>query len=370
MKGDKDFRQNSKVLIQSSNEVFVYKTIIPTFAKYADIAAGVDSNSWVAKVFFADCSIYLTLGAEKETILALEDLNSIGYRLSSARLDLDSDHLRLMAKKIATYHAVSFAMKIRNDPTLTKLSAGLIPFHYKSETQGDLMSYKHLCPLSFKRFFNYVSSTSKHRTDEAFLMNISNLRPRVENDFLSIMEDFLKTDHDFAAVLHGDYYRNNVMFKYENDIPIDLRMFDFQEVRYASIAIDLSIFMFMHVNAKLKPLLWDELLLLYHETLIVSLVDILKCEKDDERLERFSFHKFIEHFKKFAFYGVAVSILSIPWMASPEDDTKKISDFFETDMMNAEFHALLEVCGGEDVNERMVDNVKHASDKGYMDIFQ
>lgn len=369
MKGDEGFRKKSKAFLQSFNEVFVYKTIIPTFKKFTDEAGF--GNSMVAEVFFADCSIYPTLGRQKETVLALEDLNSIGYQLCSSRIDLDADHLKLMAKKIATFHAVSFAMRIRNDPIITKLTAELIPFHYKSETQGDLDSYKFLCPLSFKRLFNYVSNTPKHQTDKTFLDNLSSLKPKVEDDFLSIMENFLKTDHDFAVILHGDYYRNNVMFKYdEKNIPVDLKMFDFQEVRYATIAIDLSIFMFMHVHANLKPLIWDELLKLYHKTLIESLADILKCDEDDERLERFRFEKFIEHFKKFAFYGVAVSILSIPWMASPEEDTKKIADFFENDMHHPEFHALLEVCGGEDVNERMVNNVKYASDKGYMDIFR
>lgn len=57
-------------------------------------------------------------------------------------------------------------------------------------------------------------------------------------------------------------------------------------------------------------------------------------------------------------------------MASPEDETQKISDFFENDMHSPEFKALLQVCGGDEISERVVNNVKHASDKGYLDIFQ
>lgn len=38
-------------------------------------------------------------------------------------------------------------------------------------------------------------------------------------------------------------------------------------------------------------------------------------------------------------------------------------------MHDPEFKNLLQVCGGKDVSERIVSNVKHASDKGYMKIF-
>lgn len=61
---------------------------------------------------------------------------------------------------------------------------------------------------------------------------------------------------------------------------------------------------------------------------------------------------------------------SIPWMASPEHETQKISDFFENDMHHPDFEALLQVCGGTEISERIVDNLKHASDKGYLKIFE
>lgn len=312
MKGDESFRQKSKAFLQSANEVFVYKSIIPYFIKFAT-ASGISTNEWIAKVYFVDCAVHPKLGDQKETILALEDLNSLGFRMSSSKIDLDTNHLKVMARKLASYHSIPFAMKIKKDPMLETLAQGLIPFHFKSETQGDLEAYKYLCPLSFERLFNYVSQATKYKMDKKFLRDLENLKPKICGDFLDLMEDFLRVDHDFAVILHGDYYRNNVMFKYEiingEEVPVDLRMFDFQEIRYATIAIDLSIFMYMHVHADLKPVIWDELLKVYHETLMNSLMDILKCARDDEKLKPYEFENFIEHFKKFAFYGVAVSVL-------------------------------------------------------------
>lgn len=363
MKGDESFRKKSKALLQSSNEVFVYTKIIPYFIEiFAD-------GQWVAKAFFADIRKYPELSDQMETILALQDLNSIGYRMTSSRIDLDAEHLKVMTRKIAVYHSISLAMKISKDPKLDELVAGLIPFHIKSDTQGDLEPYKYLCPISFERIFAYVSRTPEYCSDVNLNESLNNLKKNMPK-LMDFLESFLRSDHQFVAILHGDYYRNNVMFKYdENEVPVDLRMFDFQEVRYASVAIDLSIFMYMHVHSSLKPLIWDHLLELYHETLINSLTNILKYKRNDEKLSAYNFESFIEHFEKFAFYGVAVSVQSIPWMASPEEETQKISEFFERDMHDPEFKALLKVCGGVDVSERILSNVKHASEKGYMKIF-
>lgn len=371
MKGDASFRQKSKAIIQSANEVYVYMNVIPYFSKYV-AGTGVDQD-WIAKIYFADFGVFTELGDGKETILALEDLNSSGFRMTSSKIDLDAMHLRVMARKIASYHAVSFAMKIQNDPMLDKLTLGLLPFNFKSDINGDLDAYKFLCPPSFERMFKYVAKTPKHHT-ESFLKDLENLKPKVAADFLQIMENFLQNDHQFAVILHGDYYRNNAMFKYEildgEEVPVDMRMFDFQEIRYATVGIDLSIYMYMHIPESLKAQVWDELLELYHETLISSLTKILKCGRDDERLTSYSFDKFIDHFKKVAFYGVAVSVLSIPWMASPEEETKLISEYFETDMQHPEFLKLLQIAGGEEIDERVVSNVKHASNAGYLKIFE
>lgn len=58
MKGDESFRKKSKALLQSSNEVFVYKEVIPYFCK----VSGVSENAWTAKVFLAECGKFPTLG--------------------------------------------------------------------------------------------------------------------------------------------------------------------------------------------------------------------------------------------------------------------------------------------------------------------
>lgn len=143
-----------------------------------------------------------------------------------------------------------------------------------------------------------------------------------------------------------------------------------QEIRYATPTIDLAFFMYMNMHGTLRPSLWDNLLEFYHETVINSLTDILKCEKDDPRLEPYSRDHFLAHFKKFAFYGAVICVHFIPWMACPEEECSQLAEHFEKDMHNPEFEKLAMICGGEDVSERITGVVKHASEKGYMEILE
>jgi hypothetical protein len=164
------------------------------------------------------------------------------------------------------------------------------------------------------------------------------------------------------------------MFQYDSpdghENPKAIKMIDFQETRYSTPVVDLAFFMYMNIPAALRSKVWDSLLDLYHETLMNSLIDILKCVKSDERLVPYSRENFLNHFKSFAFYGVMIGIHFIPWMACPEDECQKMSELFETDIQSPELHRLCQICGGADVDFRITSIAQHAFEKGYMDIFQ
>jgi hypothetical protein len=116
----------------------------------------------------------------------------------------------------------------------------------------------------------------------------------------------------------------------------------------------------------LRSELWDELLQYYHDTLMTSLTDILKCDRTDIRLKPYSFEKFIEHFTKYAFYGIMICIHFIPWMACSEEECKLLSDSFDTDIFSDEALKIGMEAGGRAVDERVFGVVKHAFEKNYM----
>ena len=373
MKGDKNFRDATKSSLQCSNEVYIYKEVLPYLKKFFTASGANFDADFCPRVYFADYKIFPDLGCEKETILALENLKPLGYRLGP-RIDLDENHLRLMMTHIAPFHALNFAMRIKKDPMLETLANGLMPFSYLQENGQEMESYKILFLIGLERIFNVIERDENIEKDGKFYERVQKFKNDYYEHPLLLMQSFLKNDDVFSIILHGDYNRNNILFQYDqpegHEDPKNPKMFDFQETRYATPALDLSFFMYMNVSPALRPKVWDSLLDLYHVTLINSLIDILKCEKTDERLKPYSYENFIDHFKKFAFYGVMIGIHFIPWMACPEDECAKMSELFENDIQSPELRRLCQICGGDDVNFRITNIARHAFEKGYMDILE
>jgi thiamine kinase-like enzyme len=369
MKENIEFREKTKSNVQCSNEIYIYQNVIPYFKNFLrniPISTFNDDN-WIPRIYFADYRVFEELGSEKETILALENLNYKGYKLGP-RLDLDEDHLTLMIKHIASYHAVSYAIRITDKQELIKLASGLIPLSFLTPEGDELESYGILFKIALMRFFRVVEERKELHEDEEFMESIGKFKKLYNEKPLMLMESFLKNDDDYAVMLHGDYNRNNVLFRYDQ-VPVEIRMFDFQETRFASPVIDLAFFMYMNLPSALRPQIWDKLLKTYHETLMSSLTDILKCENDDERLTKYTFEKFLEYISKFMFYGVMIGIHFIPWMACSGEECQKLTTYFETDMKCEELKNLAQICGGKDVDDRIISIALHAFEKGYMKIF-
>lgn len=290
MKGDENFRSLSKSVQMCSNEVQVYKEIIPFFKKYLkdnDATLFNPDDWWTPKVYFADTGIFPALGDGKETLVALENLKASGYRMGP-KIDLDEAHLRLMIKNIALYHSLSYALRIRQDPKLDELASKLESFSFMSKNGEEFESYKRLFIVGMGRFFNLIDKDSKYHFSQNFLADVKNFKGKFFAAPMQQMEKFLKLDDTFSIILHGDYVRNNVLFKYDQaegfDNPTGIKMYDFQEIRFATPAIDISFFMYMNMHQSQRDELWEPLLQYYHDTLTASLTDILKCEASDARL--------------------------------------------------------------------------------------
>ncbi|KAG5673217.1 hypothetical protein PVAND_003281 [Polypedilum vanderplanki] len=375
MKGDQNLRAELNATALCMNEIKIYKDVIPYFKNFLKDSnvETFDCEKWVPKVYFADCKIVEELGDSEETILVMENLIPEGFR-TGPRVDLNEDHLTLMAKCIASYHATSFAMRIKKDPMLEKLAEKLIPYSFLANDGSEPNVSKVFYKYRLERVFAYICSEEKFHSNKEFIEKVRKLKRIAYDCPLKFMEIFLVKDEIFSIILHGDYNRNNVLFKYDSEDgynnPTDIRMIDFQEVRYASPAIDLSFFMYMNLPGELREELFDKLLEIYHKNLMTSLTDILKCSTNDPRLEPYNFENFMAHFSKNAFYGAMVAMVFIPMMACPEEECAKMIDLFDNDYESEELHKLNLTAGGRNVDERVSGILYHAFNKGFMDILK
>jgi len=108
----------------------------------------------------------------------------------------------------------------------------------------------------------------------------------------------------FSVVCHGDFNRNNVLFRYdEAGLPADVLLFDFGTPRYGSPALDLSFFLYMNTTQSLRESRLDDLLNAYCLTLAESVPFGVRVPNKAELDSEMS---------KCALYGFAHALFFLP----------------------------------------------------------
>ncbi|XP_037047678.1 uncharacterized protein LOC119082299 [Bradysia coprophila] len=368
MKPPSHVRMTMNADYQFINEVFIYETVIPTFLeKFQSKFKTIEKSLWCPQTYLAESGQYPALSDTTESILVMEDLTEKGFTLGP-RINLTVEELTLMTEAIAQFHACTYALRINNDPDLERLINGLVPFKFPNKANPHTL-YVPLYTNALERIWSYFDNNPKEIDNEIFGRNLNILRTKYSNDPMSLMNRFLRSDNDFSVILHGDYNRNNVLFKYEQKTAVDLRFIDFQEVKYGSPAIDLSFFMYINIHPSLfENGLNETLLNRYHDKLIASLCELLDCKPGDARLTAYCWDDFYKHFKQFAFYGAMVAVMFVPWMACPENECAQLAEEVERDACSEEMRQLQLHCGGNTVDQRIVAVLRNASKLGYMDM--
>nr|XP_019565410.2 uncharacterized protein LOC109433437 [Aedes albopictus] len=366
MKGDEAFRETSFAKTQFSNEIYIYTKVIPVFTELLKSRnCTVRGSDWCPHILYGKAGKIPNFSNIYETILVMENMTLDGFK-AGPRNDLDEAHLKLMAKNIAQFHACTYAMKIENKAELDKIVDGIIPMNFSKD--GKLLdSYATLIKLGMDRIYEYIDKHPNVLDSDQFKTNMTKLRSKYEEQPIQLMQKFLERN-EFSVILHGDYNRNNVMFKYENGKPVDLRMFDFQENRYATPSIDLSFFMCMSMPTGFREQFWTPLLKYYHDSLMDTLVDILKCERTDARLETYSYENFMKHMGKFGLYGGFIAAHFLPWMLCSEEECAQLAHHFVKDLNSADMKHWTRVSGGEAVDKRLIEIFRHLSQLGYFSI--
>lgn len=369
MKGTQDFRETTKSFVQCRNEVFVYDKVIPYFKRFiSDRHSSIDANQWSPKIYHLFYGGIPDLSDIDECILVMENISLSGFK-NGPRLEMDMEHLNVMLLTIAEYHAVQYAMRIVKDPMLEVLKRGLTTLRWKEPAGSIPNLFEVLYPPAFDRMFDYMDRHPEIYPNEEIKKDIDLMRQKYGKDPVALLELFREDDEKFSLILHGDYNRNNVLFKYSDEdpeTPIALRMIDFQEVRYASPAIDLFFFFYMSTSAAFREKHWDELICIYQTAVWNHLKEMLKCDDSDPRLQDYSLENFSKHFSRFAFYGTMVTIQFLPWMDADPLELEPLSAEFTRDMKSEKCKQLLLSVGGDASNKKVAEAVIHAASQGYL----
>lgn len=303
-------------------------------------------------------------GESPDGVFVFEDLTSEGFRMGP-RAGLDEKHVMLMTESIAELHAASYASKIQGRDVYEEFVTSLKPFLFCHDDR--VAPWDAFYNIALLRLYRHVT-TADHIAED-FKEAVCKVYKKFVPKPSSLLQTFVDEDQGFNIIIHGDYNRNNVMFKYDADEgfdnPIGVKMFDFQWTKYASPALDLSFFMYQNIGPEILPKIWNKVLTTYHNTLIKTLTAILKCNKDDPRLERLNYESFLLHFSKHAFYGCLIAAWFLPVMLADLETCNNVEAVLNKDMFSQEAIDVILPAGGESALKRVSDNMEHAFKNGY-----
>ncbi|KAI8477713.1 hypothetical protein Bbelb_445570 [Branchiostoma belcheri] len=155
------------------------------------------------------CYFAATYPSTVVSVRVMENLKAQGFSIKTNRQSLSRDEMMLAAGALAQLHGLSHRLELRSG----------IPLPEKYDWIGTLSDVK-----AAWRDADLISRLEKLGTLSPMMEEDPRLAPKVYS--------------------HADCWINNIMFKYDKDVPTDVRLVDWQTPRYLPATFDLT-FLFL-----------------------------------------------------------------------------------------------------------------------------
>lgn len=189
----KCMRENFPITVIFEREIITYSEILPA------MDALQDEFRVPKKDRFHHAKHYESISEEEKECLFFGDLAVEGYKMFNRQKPFDKQHLELVMKTLAQFHATSFAMKTNKPDLFEKLSQ-------KVSEPLDFGNGETILELSRKKCCSVIENAE--------------IRRRVEDSAENPTKKYQNfVDHKRTApynvICHGDCWINNFLFKYE-----------------------------------------------------------------------------------------------------------------------------------------------------------
>lgn len=112
-----------------------------------------------------------------------------------------------------------------------------------------------------------------------------------------------------SIICHGDFWINNILFKYQDEKIQHVLLRDFQVVRYSSLATDLLYFLYTSLVPGLMRDFSDDLIKIYHKSLNERIAAISPSAPSVTLVDIYN------EIESHALYGLLMSFLVLPNIA-------------------------------------------------------
>ncbi|KAI4467393.1 hypothetical protein MML48_2g00009469 [Holotrichia oblita] len=295
-----------------TNEIYFYERVIPAYMEFLGKNGVTDSFRNVPECY----------GSADKKILALRNLRSDGYDLCDKKFIGNEEHIELVLKTYAKFHAIGFGYKDQKPELYNKLVEGVVDI-----------------------FSNASEDLNKQRVEGAKVLIqdfLSRLDPRKDKFILDQSQNIVDklTEFDLSLrtltyansiLIHGDCWCNNMMFKYTDskEYPDDVMLLDWQMIRSASPALDLVYFFYTTAPASEEILKRVDIFLkIYHEELSNQ---IKQLGSDPDKLYPLSLLK--KEWQEYAKFGFCRAFLILKAMLGGKEELPSFDDSDMTEVL-------------------------------------
>ncbi|XP_076179390.1 uncharacterized protein LOC143152786 [Ptiloglossa arizonensis] len=222
------------------------------------------------------------LGSYGRPVIVLEDLEAVGY--TQADGELDDEHLRLCVEVLGKFHGRGLRLKATEPDIFREFEAKLLEV---TLTEESMRQYE----KRSSRMMDTVESMSDSRLAEK-------VRKKLNKSPMETVKSIASEVNEISTICHGHFSHDNLLFKYQNGKPSDVKVIDWQTMRYCSPAVDLGPILLYNMKREDGPTELHEILTLYAESVKSEYPEIAVERLTEDIVDKFLFACLILSFQE------------------------------------------------------------------------
>ncbi|CAB3227377.1 unnamed protein product [Arctia plantaginis] len=255
-----------------------------------------------------------------DSIVVMPDLTLEKYACHFYLHTLNPEQVFVATKSIAQFHAAFVNYETKKSMSLKR-------------SYSTLQEYDHLlkepifCDCPWLKAAAKLSANLLKTFSGKPYRNWLDLEMKLAKKYLEACDTLKEHKNTLNVLLHRDLWVNNIMFKYENDVPTNAVLIDFQNLRYGPPAFDLMVFMYLTTDSSFRHARESDVFDYYYSVFHNNLDDSSK-----KRLKELAYNKdnFLQWCEKARMFGILEAIGLFPYILLDPKTAKKTFDKPET----------------------------------------
>ncbi|XP_053609639.1 uncharacterized protein LOC128674773 [Plodia interpunctella] len=254
-----------------------------------------------------------------ENLLVMADLRSLGYSPRPQTETLDLAHALVTVASAARFHAAIANYETR------KSSQHLAPWTISQEYSNILGEPTFKDTLWMRCAVKLTANLLKTFSNQH--NNIDNLESKLQKLFLQACDDMKEYENTLNVLIHKDLWINNIMFRYEDGVPVNALLIDYQCIRYGPPSFDLMIFLYCSTSRSFREQYEKKVFHQYFSVFVDNLEEATKQRLVELKYDEKEFLRWCERSRMF---GALIAIGIFPYILMDPTAAKKTYDDPET----------------------------------------